>query len=188
MNKIIDFPKISNDLAKLVDGYPYKLKTRTNGMVFEQRLYLMARCFHETNLEVPEEEQETSTIESAQLLQEAEDLLLKYGKSILSPFLVKNLYLEGVKKRAIQVLMVWKPDWQTIINNLAGTEFEMGRNRWNIVGYYHDENSKDRSGVRIHCRIIGFIDGSSNIPQMPLGGIYLLGTHQVEYGLQRKLA
>ena len=95
-------PKISDELADLIINYPSDLTLRTNGMVFEQRAYLMSKVYDEV----------CQNLESKALLREAEYWLINYAREVIAkqchylPDILIKLDNPTVRAMAIDTLML----------------------------------------------------------------------------------
>ncbi|NMF65317.1 hypothetical protein DP113_33790 (plasmid) [Brasilonema octagenarum UFV-E1] len=177
-------PAISNELADLMIDYPSDLKMRTNGMVFEQRAYLMSKCHHEV----------CQDTESKTLLKEAEYWLVNYAREVITqecnylPDILTKLDDPVVRSMAINTLMVWQPNWKKAISQHAGSKFEAGNNEFEVISYYHNQEKKGREGVMVLCRVTKNMNNYPEFPTFPLNTNCTLGTYQVENALNRRLA
>lgn len=177
-------PQISDELVDLINSYPHDLAIRMNGMVFEQRTYLMARSIHKTV-----QNQETKT-----LVLEAEYWLVQYAHQVIQN---KCAYLRQVlshcndpmfRTKILDTLMVWQPNWHEAIKKHAGKQFSLGNNKYQISDYYHTVNDTSRMGVRVLCLVIDCQENNPNFTTYPIGSDCALGTYQVEYALNQRLA
>ncbi|NEU71719.1 hypothetical protein PI95_003740 [Hassallia byssoidea VB512170] len=183
-DKKYPLPAISDELTDLMIDYPSDLKMRTNGMVFEQRAYLMAKVHHEV----------CQNIESRKLLKEAEYWLVNYAREVIAnqceylPDILSKLDHSTIRSMALDTLMVWQPNWKKAISQYAGERFEAGNNEFEIINYYYDYNKKGREGVMVLCRVTKTLDKYSEFPILPLNQNCTLGTYQVENALNQRLA
>lgn len=177
-------PAISKELHDLMIDYPSDLKLRTNGMVFEQCAYLMAKVFHEV----------CQNIESNKLIKEAEYWLVNYAREVITkecdylPEILTKLDQPTVRSMAIDALMVWQPNWEKAISQHAGSKFEAGNNEFEIISHYQDYSKKGREGTMVLCKVTKIMDKYPDFPIFPLHEICTLGTYQVENALNQRLA
>ena len=183
-NEEYPLPKISDELADLIDSYPYDLAIRTNGMIFEQRAYIMARSIHET----------IQNLETKTLLIEAEYWLIQYAHEVIQN---KCAYLKQIlphsndisfRSKVLDMLMVWQPDWCEAVKKQTGKQFSLGNNEYQITDYYHDPNDGSRVGVRVLCKVVNCLEKNTKFTTYPVGSDCALGIHQVECALNQRLA
>lgn len=182
-NEKYPLPQVSDELADLMINYPSDLKLRTNGMVFEQRAYLMSRVYHEV----------CQNIESKTLLKEAEYWLINYARDVIAkecnylPDILTKLDNPVVRSMTIDTLMIWQPDWKRAISEYTGSRFEAGNNEFEVIGYYHNQEKKSREGIMILCRVTKTMNNYPEFPTFPLNTNCTLGTYQVENALNQRL-
>ena len=184
-------PELSEDLQTFVDEFPYELYVKMNGMAIEQRIYCMTRVLLET------EPSPFDICTRMLMLSQAEDLLLAWGAHIFRHneahrTVMQSLHLPGIRDKLLDMLMHFTPDWEAIINKLAGDRFCMGNNRWLIIGFYADpkDEAGDRHRVRVLCSSIEPEPGDvfeSDAPKFELNQRTAFGIQQVESGLGRRL-
>jgi hypothetical protein len=183
-DKIYPLPAISDELTNLMIDYPSNLKLRTNGMVFEQRAYIMAKVYDEV----------CQNIESNKLLKEAEYWLVNYAREIIvkecnyMPEILKKVDNSIIRAKAIDALMVWQPDWKKVLLQYQGVKFEAGNNEFEIRGYHYDKNKKGREGIMVLCKVTKTMNKYSDFPIFPHNENCSLGTYQVEHALNKRLA
>jgi hypothetical protein len=177
-------PKISDELMDLIITYPSDLKMRTNGMVFEQRAYIMSKAHYQV----------CQNIESIRLLQEAEYWLLSYAREVIAkqwdalPDILKMVYQPVIRSRTIDTLMIWQPDWKWAISQHIGEKFEAGNNEFEIINYYYDYKKRGREGIMVLCKVIKTMNKYPEFSTFPLNLSCTLGTYQVENALNKRLA
>ncbi|MFK0732233.1 MAG: hypothetical protein ACIWVG_13895 [Gloeotrichia echinulata HAB0833] len=183
-NDKYSIPKISDELADLMSNYPSDLKLRTNGMVFEQRAYLMSKVHYEV----------CQNLESKALLKEAEYWLINYAREVIAkqchylPDILLKLDNPVVRAMAIDTLMLWQPDWKKAISQYKGSRFEAGNNEFEVMSYYHNQEKKGREGVMVLCRVTKTMKNYLEFPTFPFNTNCTLGTYQVENALNQRLA
>ncbi|MFQ4143289.1 hypothetical protein [Chlorogloeopsis sp. ULAP02] len=177
-------PAISDELADLMTYYPSDLKMRLNGMVFEQRAYVMAKSHDEVCL----------NRESKAILQEAEYWLINYAREVIAKkeYCILNILAHidkaDFRQKAIDTLMCWQPDWKKAIYQFAGKRFEAGNNEFKIISYYYNQEKKGREGVMVLCTVTKTMNNFPEFPIFPLDSNCTLGIYQVENALNQRLA
>jgi hypothetical protein len=177
-------PKISDELADLIINYPSDLKLRTNGMVFEQRAYLMSKVYDEV----------CQNLESKAFLREAEYWLINYAREVIAkqchylPDILIKLDNPTVRAMAIDTLMLWQPDWNKAISQYRGSRFEAGNNEFEVISYYHNQKKKGREGIMVLCKVTKTMNNYLEFPTFPYNANCTLGTYQVENALNQRLA
>ncbi|MBD2604091.1 hypothetical protein H6G81_06025 [Scytonema hofmannii FACHB-248] len=177
-------PAISDELADLMTFYPSDLKMRLNGMVFEQRAYVMAKSHDEICLDR----------KSRTLLQEAEYWLINYAREVIAKreSCVSDIlnYMDNTtfREKAINTLMSWQPNWEKAISLHAKSKFEAGNNEFEVISYHHLLNKKGREGTMVMCRVTKAINKFPEFPTFPYDANCTLGTYQVENALSQRLA
>ncbi|MBX9253040.1 hypothetical protein H1Q63_03545 [Desmonostoc muscorum CCALA 125] len=183
-NEKYTLPQISDELADLMIHYPSDLKLRTNGMVFEQRAYLMSKVYDEV----------CQNLESKALLKEAEYWLINYAREVIAkqchylPDILMKLDNPVVRAMAIDTLMLWQPDWKKAISQYVGSRFEAGNNEFEIINYYHNQEKKGRDGIMVLCKVTKTMNNYLEFPTFPFNTNCTLGTYQVENALNQRLA
>ncbi|ODH02361.1 hypothetical protein A4S05_24080 [Nostoc sp. KVJ20] len=183
-NEKYTLPQISDELADLMINYPSDLKLRTNGMVFEQRAYLMSKVYDEV----------CQNLESKALLKEAEYWLINYAREVIAkqchylPDILIKLDNPVVRAMAIDTLMLWQPDWKNAISQYVGSRFEAGNNEFEVISYYHNQEKKGREGIMVLCKVTKTMNNYLEFPTFPFNTNCTLGTYQVENALNQRLA
>jgi hypothetical protein len=179
-------PTVSEEIKDLIAGFPYDLKIKLNGLIYEQRLYVMALTHHEV----------AKNSDSAKLLKEAEYWLIEYCRNVIIKEEPKIQWLldkadeSCMREKLLDLIMSWTPDWEQILNARFGERFIVGNSEFEIIGYYRKSSGKDRKEVRVLCELVEILDlvpHQANIPTIVKNDLCVLGTFQVESLLKKRL-
>lgn len=187
-------PSISENLVAMWETTPHDMKVKLNGFVPEQRIYILARG----NYEIMRDNNDPDVFFFRGLWQEAGDLLIAMGKEKILPTqpqltdafaMADNCML---RPKLIDTIMHWTPNWEQIINDLAGTTFDFGQNQFRVVGYYSMDGSSQRPAVRVLCEVVDFLTSNnprftSGLQLFDIGTQVKLGTMGLEEVLERRI-
>lgn len=189
INQLI--PGITDELATLWQGTSSEAKLEMNGFLPEQRVFIAAEHLYEPLKGTDHQD----AFLAGRMYLDARKLLIKFGEAKVLPLkpelqpvfdAVNNL---KVCRKLTDVIKIWSPDWESIINGLVSEEYEFGQNRFMIIGYKGDGQ---RPSIRIISRVIGTIDESSPgynpyLPKFNIGDETLINTLQLEQVLNRRV-
>jgi hypothetical protein len=157
-------PGISENLVSMWRTTPHEVKVNLNGFVPEQRIYILA----EGNYDIMRNNKDPDVFLFKGLWEEAGNLLIAMGREKILPLYPQFSEAFGMadncllRPKLIEGIMKWNPNWEQIINNLAGTTFDFGQNKFKVLGYHSMDGSPQRPSVRALCEVVNFLDKSNS--------------------------